>query len=169
MKLHINNKEQLLTAIIDSENNQIEIEGKTVEFEIIYRHESGMILRIDNKIYTVGDQIVNGFTTSFTLNGNYRELTVKTDQEVMLENMGFTAIAESSEGELKTPMPGKILTIMVTEGEDVEFNQPIIILEAMKMENELKAPIGGKVIKIYKAEGTNVEKNEVLIEIENIG
>ncbi|MEX0647161.1 MAG: acetyl-CoA carboxylase biotin carboxyl carrier protein subunit, partial [Balneolaceae bacterium] len=67
------------------------------------------------------------------------------------------------------PMPGKILELLVQEGDSVEAGQPVIILEAMKMENELKAPIQGKVATLQISQNDNVEKNQPLLEIEPRG
>lgn len=60
-------------------------------------------------------------------------------------------------GTLTAPMPGKVVKIMVAEGEKVEEGQTLLILEAMKMQNEYKAPVAGVVTKIFIQEGTAVE------------
>jgi pyruvate carboxylase subunit B len=66
-------------------------------------------------------------------------------------------------------MPGKILEIMVKEGDEVEKDQPLAILEAMKMENELKAPVAGTIANISAEVGQSLEKNSPILEIETIG
>jgi biotin carboxyl carrier protein len=66
-------------------------------------------------------------------------------------------------------MPGKILELLVSEGDEVEEHQPVLILEAMKMENELKSQVKGVVSKLHITEGDNVEKNQILLEIEASG
>jgi len=60
-------------------------------------------------------------------------------------------------------MPGKIIKIMVGEGDTVSKHQGLIIMEAMKMENELKAPAAGRVKTIQVKEGENVDTGEILI------
>ncbi len=64
------------------------------------------------------------------------------------------------------PMPGKILRILVKEGEQVKTGQGLLILEAMKMENEIPAPKDGVVKKILVKEGDTVNTGDPLIEIE---
>lgn len=66
-------------------------------------------------------------------------------------------------------MPGKILDIMVSEGDEVTKGQPVAILEAMKMENELKSPIDGIIKKIEAEVGQSVEKKTPILEIEALG
>lgn len=139
------------------------------ELEIIDQSAERMIIRLDNTLHTVTDYSVSGLDVRFKLNGNTYTYTVKNEQEVMLEAMGFSAHVDAGEGILNAPMPGKILSVLVEEGQEVELGQPIAILEAMKMENELKAPVAGKVASIHVTEEQNVEKNEPLIEIEDLG
>jgi pyruvate carboxylase subunit B len=63
-------------------------------------------------------------------------------------------------------MPGLVLDILVEEGDTVEAEQGLLVLEAMKMENELKAPSGGIVSAIHVTDGVAVDKEDLLIEIE---
>ena len=60
-----------------------------------------------------------------------------------------------------SPFPGLIKNILVADGSTVKKDQPIIVLEAMKMDNEITAPCDGKVT-INVAKGANVETNAVL-------
>jgi len=60
-------------------------------------------------------------------------------------------------------MPGKVLKLLVQEGETVEEGQPILILEAMKMQNEYTAPMAGTVARIHVEEGVNLEINAPMI------
>ena len=68
---------------------------------------------------------------------------------------------------VKAPIPGKILQINVSEGEHVEKDQLILILEAMKMKNRILSPIKGKITQIFVIEGEIVPQDHPLIKIEN--
>ncbi len=68
---------------------------------------------------------------------------------------------------VKAPIPGKILQILIEEGENVEKDQLILILEAMKMKNRILSPIIGKITQIYVEEGEMVPQDHPLIKIEN--
>ena len=68
-------------------------------------------------------------------------------------------------GTVSTSIPGKIVTLEVTLGQEVIEGQVILILEAMKMQNEVTAPISGKISSINCSEGDNVEANMALIVI----
>ncbi len=63
------------------------------------------------------------------------------------------------------PMPGKILRILVNEGEKVKAGQGLLVLEAMKMENEIPSPRDGVVKRILVKEGETVDTGQALIEL----
>jgi len=68
--------------------------------------------------------------------------------------------------EIAAPMPGKIVKLLVTEGQQVSRGQGLVVIEAMKMQNELHAPRAGKVGRIYAAEGLGVEAGAKLLRLE---
>ena len=67
---------------------------------------------------------------------------------------------------IKSFMPGKVVEVLVSVGDDVEKDQGLIIIEAMKMENELRSTAAGKVKEIRVSTGQAVESGELLIELE---
>ena len=72
------------------------------------------------------------------------------------------ATANSAEGEkVLSPFPGLIKSFLVKEGETVKKDQPILVLEAMKMDNDITAPCAGK-ISFKTSVGNNVETNALL-------
>ncbi len=62
----------------------------------------------------------------------------------------------ASDRTIKSPMPGRVVKILVGPGDDVAPGQPVVVVEAMKMENELKAKIAGKVAEVHIAVGATV-------------
>ncbi len=145
------------------------IDGREINYELILQDNGRVLFRNGTKLFKVDNITVDGQQVSFSINGVFIESTVKDDQELLLEKLGFTTNAVASAGKLNAPMPGKILELLVTEGEEVTEGQPVIILEAMKMENELKAPATGTVTSLDVAQNDNVEKNQSLLEIEPRG
>jgi biotin carboxyl carrier protein len=67
---------------------------------------------------------------------------------------------------VSAPMPGKVVRVLVTEGQSVAAGQGIAVVEAMKMQNEMKAPKSGRVIQLKVREGETVGTGEVLALIE---
>lgn len=66
-------------------------------------------------------------------------------------------------GEVKAPMPGLVLRVLVAPGQRVAAGEGLVVLEAMKMENQIKAPAAGTVEAVRAAAGTAVEKGQVLL------
>jgi biotin carboxyl carrier protein len=67
---------------------------------------------------------------------------------------------------VSVPMPGKVIAVLVSEGDNVERGQGLVIVEAMKMENEVRSPIAGEVKEIKVKPGDAVEGGVVLVVVE---
>lgn len=75
-------------------------------------------------------------------------------------------VAPTGEGEVVTaPMPGTVTKILVKDGDAVTENQPLMILEAMKMENEIVAPKAGTIGQVFATLNQNVNSGDNLISI----
>ncbi|MGA3040788.1 MAG: biotin/lipoyl-containing protein [Bryobacteraceae bacterium] len=75
---------------------------------------------------------------------------------------------QGAEGRLNVtaPMPGKIVRLLVAQGDAVAAGQGLLVMEAMKMQNEMKAPKAGRVVSITAHEGATVAAGDVLAAIE---
>lgn len=67
---------------------------------------------------------------------------------------------------VEAPMPGTILDIKVSQGDEVQEGQVLLVLEAMKMENEIVAPRAGKVAAVNTTTGAAVDAGDALISLE---
>ncbi|HWH80082.1 MAG TPA: biotin/lipoyl-containing protein, partial [Candidatus Binatus sp.] len=67
---------------------------------------------------------------------------------------------------VSVPMPGKVIAVLVAEGDQVEKGQGLVIVEAMKMENEVHSPIAGEVKEVKVQPGETVEAGAVLLIVE---
>ncbi len=65
-----------------------------------------------------------------------------------------------------SPMPGRIVKVLVNAGDTVAAHQGLVVVEAMKMENELRAPRAGRVTRVNVVDGMSVEANAVLVTLE---
>ena len=83
-----------------------------------------------------------------------------------LRSRRAVAGAEAGPQKIKAAMPGKIVRILVSEGEGVTAGQGVIVMEAMKMQNEMKSPKDGRVQKVLTAEGSTVNAGDTLAIIE---
>jgi acetyl/propionyl-CoA carboxylase alpha subunit len=85
----------------------------------------------------------------------------------LVEQPRFPAApVEEEKGSLHSPMPGKVIKVMVNEGQEVAEGEVLLVMEAMKMEHTLRAPHGGVVRAIRAAAGDQVEADQVLVVVE---
>lgn len=162
------NKKNRTVEILDSGNKAL-IDGETASFSFERLDATRYILRKGYSTHIISNITKTDNQLEYTIDGKWHTASVKDEQMMLLDRMGFKVGSAAGEGVLKAPMPGKIVAILVNEGDTVAEAQPVVILEAMKMENELKSPSAGKIKSISAAAGQSVEKNGVLLEIEPLG
>jgi biotin carboxyl carrier protein len=68
-------------------------------------------------------------------------------------------------GDIKSPISGKVVAVKAAEGDEVEANQVLLIIEAMKMEYQIKSPFKGKVAKFYHKEKDQVDIGAKLVDV----
>lgn len=110
------------------------------------------VVTIDGKSYQVAVEEVG--------EGTAEVKAIAPVQEVKAAPVAKAAVPANGEKVL-SPFPGLIKNILVADGAQVKKDQPIIVLEAMKMDNEITAPCDGK-ITLSVAKGATVETNATL-------
>lgn len=144
------------------------INDETVTFDVSQLDKNSLHLIESNKSYNI--QVVKADRTNkaFTIavNGIEYDVKAKDEFDLLLDKMGLANLASSKVNNLKAPMPGLVLDVLVKEGQEIEKDTPLLILEAMKMENVLKAPADAKVKSVDAKKGDAVEKNHVLLTFE---
>ncbi|MFM6976884.1 MAG: acetyl-CoA carboxylase biotin carboxyl carrier protein subunit [Sphingobacteriaceae bacterium] len=102
-------------------------------------------------------------TATIKVNGNSYNLVIKDQFDDLLHQLGLDNLQSNKVAELKAPMPGLVLNLMVKEGDIVSKGDNLFVLEAMKMENIIKSPADVQIKSIKIKPGDKVEKNQVLI------
>jgi propionyl-CoA carboxylase alpha chain len=74
---------------------------------------------------------------------------------------------EDTGGGCTAPMPGKVVQVLVSEGDSVTKGQPLVVLEAMKMEQTITAPADAQVLGVRVEVGDQVDAGSVLVELED--
>ncbi len=80
-----------------------------------------------------------------------------------LDREANAAAAHAGPHELRAPIPGRVVSVAVAEGDEVKAGQPLVILEAMKMENQICAEGPGRVERVLVAPGVTVDGGQVLV------
>tara|TARA_R110000868_G_scaffold111053_11_gene300190 strand:+ start:306 stop:821 length:516 start_codon:yes stop_codon:yes gene_type:complete len=125
-------------------------------------------LIMNHKSYQV--EVINGNASekemTIRVNGHDYQMKVEDRFDLLLHQLGMDSLAAAGITELKAPMPGLVLSINVEVGQSIKKDDPLVVLEAMKMENVLKSPSDLVVKSIAVNKGQAVEKNQLLIEFE---
>lgn len=140
--------------------------GKELGFDLITVRENYFHIIRDNRSYTaeVVSHSAAEKTFQIKVNGNIYSVQVKDKYDELLHQLGLDKAMSHKLSNIKAPMPGLVLNILVGEGADVKKGDALLVLEAMKMENILKSPADGTVKRVSVQKGMAVEKNQVLIE-----
>lgn len=99
------------------------------------------------------------------INGKDFDVQLRDRYDDLLHELGLDTISAAKISDLKAPMPGLVVDILVQENSVVKKGDTLVILEAMKMENSLKATADTIVKKVMVKKGQAVEKNEVLVQL----
>lgn len=108
----------------------------------------------------------NKKTYEIKVNNNSYLIKIENDLDALIKSMGFEAGASKIVNDIKAPMPGLILDIMVKVGDQISIDSPLLILEAMKMENSILSPRDGIIKSVSGIKGKTVDKGDLLIEFE---
>jgi 3-methylcrotonyl-CoA carboxylase alpha subunit len=166
----------------------LEVDGEWKKYELLRWSNNGFDLKSGASIYQLSYHIFNANTIEIYLNElRYRlYLSKNTNGLIYIYTDGFyfqlkdPAILQKMdfyesmsdgalENQLVSPMPGKLIKVMVEKGEKVQKGQTLLIVEAMKMENNILAPRDGQVKEIFAAEGDTVDSNAILLSMEEDG
>ncbi|WP_034058121.1 acetyl-CoA carboxylase biotin carboxyl carrier protein subunit [Lacinutrix jangbogonensis] len=122
----------------------------------------------DNKAYKteITEADFNTKTYEVKVNNNSYSVIIENDLDVLIKALGFEVGASKVISDIKAPMPGLILDIMVKVGEKISVDTPLLILEAMKMENSILSPREGIIKSISGTKGNTVDKGDLLIAFE---
>ena len=164
MKAIVNEQE---TLTIEKTADGWMINGKETVADILKLKEGRYHVIAGNHSVSVEVLSSDTITKKHTLkvNGNIFEVQLRDQYDELLQALGMDEVSGKKTGDLKAPMPGLVVSVAVSEGDEVKKGDTLVVLEAMKMENSLKAAGDALVKKILVQKGITVEKNQVLIQL----
>ena len=156
---------QQFTLTVEGTAYEVEIEGETVivngrPFTVTLDGNRAKVNGASYEVELQGDQAtVNGITYALQIQEKKERPGEEAPPRVV------KAAAEEA-GAVTAIMPGKIIRVLVKEGDEVQEGDVVCVLEAMKMENELRASKSGVVKAVTVEPGSDVEMGEVLVVVE---
>ncbi|MEW7290653.1 acetyl-CoA carboxylase biotin carboxyl carrier protein subunit [Aquimarina sp. 2304DJ70-9] len=150
--------------------------NKTLEFDLTNKDISEIdiiqtsenqhhILREDKSYHTeVIQSDFNNKKYTIKVNDNTYSVAISNALDMQIAAMGFSLGASKQVNAIKAPMPGLLLDIHVKIDQEVKEDDPLLILEAMKMENVILSPRDGVIKSISATKGDAVDKGQLLIE-----
>ncbi len=164
LNVNINNKFDYQIEF-DGQSGKLIANGKSFDIDLLEIKNGSFHVLKNNVSYNVEVIEADYLTKNFIIkvNGNNYSVVVKDKFDTLLHDLGMDKLSGAKTSEIKAPMPGLVLEIRVTVGQEIKKGDPVIVLEAMKMENILKSPTDGIVKNIGVTKGDKVEKNTVLV------
>lgn len=172
----------LFEAELNKKNYQIIVDKTASTWEVTLRPEGGEEekISIPHKDFAEADNVISflfenhsylidtvgdGVDYDIYTRGSFRRVKIFNDEMLLHESLKSGRSMGGDTG-LTSGMPGKIIKVLVKEGDEVEEGTPLLIMEAMKMENEMKATGPAKIKKVMVGAGDNVETGATLIQFD---
>ena len=153
------NNQKTYNIQLDQQGNRLKatIDGTSYEVEVLDQNSGELSLRFQGSAVTV--QWANETNCEWLAMNGCTFILQKP------ENKAVQA-AEQVKGEIvASPLPAQVRAVQVIEGDRVEKDQTLLLVEAMKMEIQVKAPAAGKILRVFVSPGQTVQKGENLVEI----
>ena len=161
MKLEIElaGRKRLVELSCDGARLHARLDGKPVEADAVEISPGVYSILLDGQAFEVR---VAPSPDGLRIHVAGREFAARVaDPRAWRGKHGYALEAEGRQ-QVAAPMPGKVVRVLVKQGDAVEAGQALLVVEAMKMQNEVKSPKTGTVEKLHVAEGQAVNAGEVL-------
>jgi biotin carboxyl carrier protein len=166
---------------------EIRLEDRTAQIEVLNRVGSKALIAVDGKKYEVDILMVEKGVYSILYNGRSFNVELIESEEpkkyvvntfarsfnaeiidaeskyISSRNKGSEATAERM---IMSPMPGKVIRVLVKPGEEVQAGQNLVVVEAMKMQSEFKASADHVVAEVLVKEGDTVNANQLMVRLD---
>ena len=148
-----------------SDNDGLLVNGKSVDLDVYQVNKNSFHILHQDRSFNAELLELNKVekTCSVRVNSHVYTMSLTDQFDELLRKLGMDNLNAVKVSELRAPMPGMVLKVLVKEGEEIKKGSNLLILEAMKMENIIKSPADVVVKSIKVSPSDKVEKNQVMI------
>jgi biotin carboxyl carrier protein len=152
------------THVVELERNgtgyRVLLDGRTVEADATPVSPNTISVLLGGRAYEV--YVTPALDGTVKLQSGPHEFTAGIQDPRAWRGRKQGAMEAEGRQPIVAPMPGKVIRLLVSAGDEVEAGQGLVVVEAMKMQNEIRSPKRGKVERVVATEGQNVNAGEVL-------
>ena len=142
---------------------QCKLDGKEVAIDAVMPRRDVLSILVDGQAFEIKRE--RSATDLHLWVGPVRYEAVLRDPRSLTSRRG-SGLGDDGPRKLVAPMPGKVVRVLVREGDEVDAGQGRVVVEAMKMQNEIKSPKKGTVRKLVASAGAAVNAGDVLVVVE---
>jgi biotin carboxyl carrier protein len=150
---------------VEKNGGKLLINDKQIDVDIQQLNDSSY--HIINNLKSYSTEVVSfdkeAKMARIKVNGNIYTIAAQDQFDILLDQLGLNSLNAAKVSEIKAPMPGMVLKLLVKEGAEVKKGDNLFVLEAMKMENIIKSPADVVIKKVKIKPGDKVEKGQVLL------
>ena len=152
------------THVVELERNgtgyRVLLDGRKVEADATQVSPNKISVLLGGRAYEV--HVTPALDGTVKLQSGAHEFTAGIQDPRAWRGRKQGAIEAEGRQPIVAPMPGKVIRLLVSAGDQVEAGQGLVVVEAMKMQNEIRSPKRGKVERVVATEGQNVNAGEIL-------
>ncbi len=154
---------------INVANEEFHIDTQEIqELNIVQVNENTFHLLDNHQAYQIERSLTkNSFKEMIvSVNGNDYKVEIQDTYDALIKNMGLLSAASQKVSDIKAPMPGLVIDVLVENREKISEGTPLVVLSAMKMENIILSPNEGIIKSIEVEKDLAVDKGQLLITLE---
>lgn len=151
---------------IENKDSAFLVNGEQVQLDVSTLGHNNIHVLYQNRSFNTELVEINKAekTCKIKVNGNTYQISIEDQFDVLLKQLGLDNLTANKISEIKAPMPGLVLKVLIEENIEVKKGDNLLILEAMKMENILKSSTDGVIKKVLVKQGDKVEKSQILVQ-----
>lgn len=163
MQAKVNGKTYDIELVSKEGNNvQISLNGEILDLDVVMSEDGFCSLLFDGNSYNAESVCHSEGKYTITTNFKHFDIVLSNPQKKFLRNARAN-VADEMQESIVSPMPGKIIRIMVEENQEVKKGDALLVIEAMKMQSTYTAAQDAVVDKVLVSEGDSVLRDQLLI------